>query len=70
MNKDPDQMKNLAQDPAYAKTVDKLRSRLMNYLRDHKDPRLVENGKFFETSPMTDGFKRPSRPPKKPSPKK
>jgi len=31
----------------------------MKYLRDHNDPRLVDNGKFFETSPMTDGFKRP-----------
>ena len=70
MKKDPDQMKNLASDPAYADTVKKLRSRLMKYLRDNKDPRLVEDGKFFETSPMTDGFKRPARPPKKPSPKK
>ena len=70
MRKDPDQMKNVASDPAYADTAKKLRSRLMKYLRDHKDPRLVEDGKFFETSPMTDGFKRPARPPKKPSPKK
>jgi len=58
MNKDPDQMKNLAQDPDYSGTVKKLRARLMKYLRDHNDPRLIDNGKFFETSPMTDGFKR------------
>jgi uncharacterized sulfatase len=58
MNKDPDQMKNLAQDPDYSGTVKKLRARLMKYLRDHNDPRLTDNGKFFETSPMTDGFKR------------
>ena len=70
MNRDPDQMKNLAQDPAYAKTVRKLRSRLMNYLSDHNDPRLVEGGKFFETSPMTDAFKRPVKPSPKQSPKK
>ena len=70
MKKDPDQMKNLAQDPAYAKTVKKLRSRLMNYLSDHNDPRLVEGGKFFETSPMTDAFKRPSKPSPKQSLKK
>ena len=70
MNRDPDQMKNLAQDPAYAKTVRKLRSRLMNYLSDHNDPRLEDGGKFFETSPMTDAFRRPARPPKKTSPKK
>ena len=59
MNKDPDQMKNLAEDPDYSGTVKKLRARLMKYLGDHNDPRLVDNGKFFETSPMTDGFKRP-----------
>jgi arylsulfatase A-like enzyme len=70
MKKDPDQMKNLAQDAAYAKTVKKLRSRLMNYLSDHNDPRLVEGGKFFETSPMTDAFKRPGKPSPKQSPKK
>ena len=70
MKKDPDQMKNLAQDPAYAKTVKKLRSRLMNYLSDHNDPRLVEGGKFFETSPMTDAFKRPGKPSPKPSQRK
>ena len=70
VNRDPDQMKNLAQDPAYAKTVRKLRSRLMNYLSDHNDPRLEDGGKFFETSPMTDAFQRPARTPKKTSPKK
>ena len=70
VNRDPDQMKNLAQDPAYAKTVRILRSRLMNYLSDHNDPRLEDGGKFFETSPMTDAFRRPARPPKKTSPKK
>jgi arylsulfatase A-like enzyme len=59
INKDPDQMKNLAQDPDYLGTVRKLRTRLIKYLGDNNDPRLVDNGKFFETSPMTDGFKRP-----------
>ena len=61
INKDPDQMKNLAQDPGYSGTVKKLRSRLIKYLGDNGDPRLVDNGKFFETSPMTDGFKRPAK---------
>tara|TARA_B100000886_G_scaffold182559_1_gene125240 strand:- start:1354 stop:2898 length:1545 start_codon:yes stop_codon:yes gene_type:complete len=69
MNKDPDQMKNLAQDPEYSGTVRKLRSRLIKYLGDNNDPRLVDNGKFFETSPMTDGFKRTVKS-KKPKPKK
>jgi len=62
-------MKNLAQDPDYLGTVRKLRTRLIKYLGDNNDPRLVDNGKFFETSPMTDGFKRPVKS-KKPKPQK
>ena len=69
LKKDPDQMKNLAQDADYSGMVRKLRSRLIKYLRDNKDPRLIDNGKFFETSPMTDGFKRPVKS-KKPKPQK
>ena len=53
MKKDPDQMKNVASDPAYTGTVKKLRTRLMNYLRETNDPRLVDDGKFFETPPMS-----------------
>jgi len=45
-------MKNVASDPAYAETVKKLRTHLMNYLRETNDPRLVDDGKFFETPPM------------------
>ena len=52
MNKDPDQMNNLAMDKSYAGVAKKLRARLMNYLRSTKDPRVLENGKFFETPPM------------------
>ena len=53
INKDPDQMKNVADDPEYAAVVKKLRKRLMTYLKDNNDPRLVDNGKFFETPPMS-----------------
>ncbi len=49
---DPDQMKNLAGDPAHAKTVKKLREQLMAELKSTNDPRLVDGGKFFETPPM------------------
>ena len=52
MNQDPDQMNNLAANPKYAETVKKLRKRLINYLRETNDPRLIEDGKFFETPPM------------------
>ena len=33
-------------------TVKKLRQRLMKYLRETNDPRLIDDGKFFETPPM------------------
>ena len=52
MRKDPDQMNNVATDPAYADTLKELRSRLMAYLKATNDPRLIDNGKFFETAPM------------------
>jgi hypothetical protein len=45
-------MDNLANNPKHAQTVKKLRQRLMKYLRDTNDPRLIEGGKFFETPPM------------------
>ena len=50
--KDPDQMNNLAGNPNYQQTLNKLRNRLLNHLRESKDPRLVEQGKFFETPPL------------------
>ena len=50
--KDPDQMNNLAGNPNYQQTLNKLRNRLLNHLRESKDPRLVEKGKFFETPPL------------------
>lgn len=53
---DPDQMKNLAGDPAHAKTVKKLREQLMAELKSTNDPRLVDGGKFFETPPMAGPF--------------
>ena len=55
LRKDPFQMNNVAKDPAYSKQVTKLCKRLMAYLRSTDDPRLVENGKFFETPPMAGG---------------
>jgi N-sulfoglucosamine sulfohydrolase len=49
---DPHQTKNVAADPAYAKPRAALEKRLMDELRRTGDPRLVDNGKFFETPPM------------------
>jgi arylsulfatase A-like enzyme len=52
LKKDPHQMKNVAKDPAYSKELSELRDRLMAELRRTEDPRLIDNGKFFETPPL------------------
>jgi arylsulfatase A-like enzyme len=49
---DPHQTKNVATDPAYAKVRTDLEKRLMDELKRTGDPRLVDDGKFFETPPM------------------
>lgn len=51
---DPDQMVNLAEDPAYASVREELRARLMNVLKEQNDPRAVEEECRFEHSPYTD----------------
>jgi N-sulfoglucosamine sulfohydrolase len=52
LKKDPHQTKNVATDPAYAEAKQKLEARLLEELRRTGDPRMIEDGKFFETAPM------------------
>lgn len=52
MEKDPHQMRNVAADPAYAAVVADLRKRLMSELESSGDPRVIDDGKFFETPPL------------------
>lgn len=52
LSKDPHQMHNVASDPDYANTVALLRKKLMKELQTTNDPRLVDDGQFFETPPM------------------
>ena len=52
MQQDPLQMKNVANDPEYAKVVKELQQRLLDELKRTEAPRLKNNGRFFETSPM------------------
>lgn len=52
LKKDPHQMKNVAADPAYQTIATELRKRLLQELTSTGDPRLVDDGKFFETPPM------------------
>jgi hypothetical protein len=52
LKKDPHQMNNVAADPAYSSVAASLRDRLMAELKSTGDPRLVDDGKFFESPPM------------------
>ncbi len=52
LNKDPHQMKNVAADPDHQATAAALRKKLLHELVSTEDPRMVDDGKFFETAPM------------------
>jgi arylsulfatase A-like enzyme len=52
LRKDPHQMRNVAADPAYAAVVADLRKRLLDELERSGDPRLIDDGKYFETPPL------------------
>lgn len=49
---DPHQIKNVAADHQYAKARANLERRLLAELKRTDDPRLVDDGRFFETPPM------------------
>jgi N-sulfoglucosamine sulfohydrolase len=51
---DPDQMTNLADNPAYRTTKAELSQKLMQVLRDQQDPRATEEDCRFDHSPYTD----------------
>lgn len=50
---DPHQVSNVAQDPAYAEQRAKLEQQLFEELKQTGDPRLINDGEFFETPPMS-----------------
>jgi N-sulfoglucosamine sulfohydrolase len=52
LKSDPHQMRNVAGDPQYAEIRATLEKRLFDELRQTGDPRLIDDGKFFETPPM------------------
>ena len=52
LSRDPHQMNNVVGDEDYASVAVELRERLMKELESTNDPRLVDDGKFFETPPM------------------
>lgn len=59
LKSDPEQTKNVAADPAYAKQKQELSARLMKLLADANDPRLSDNGRLFENPPFTDAGEDP-----------
>jgi len=48
LRKDPYELKNVAEDPAYAKTVKMLDARLMDELKATGDPRVIGGGDVFD----------------------
>lgn len=65
LKEDPHQMHNVAADPSYAEIVTRLRKQLLDELRSTGDPRLVDDGKFFETPPMAGPVQNAPRPRKR-----
>jgi uncharacterized sulfatase len=54
ISKDPDQVNNVAADPAYAKQRQELSQRLMKLLTDAGDQRVTGDGQTFDRPPFTD----------------
>jgi hypothetical protein len=52
LKRDPHQITNVAADPAYADVAAELRERLMAELRATGDPRLIDDGRYFESPPL------------------
>ncbi|MEN3939714.1 sulfatase [Prosthecobacter sp. SYSU 5D2] len=53
LQKDPHETKNVAEDPAYAEVKAALEKRLMDELARTGDPRLVNDGAYFENPPLS-----------------
>jgi arylsulfatase A-like enzyme len=55
LHKDPEQLNNVAADPAYARAKEDLAARLMAELKATRDPRVVGNGDAFDSYPYYGG---------------
>ena len=55
LNKDPDYMHNVADDPAYEDVRKQLWQQLLNTLKETGDPRVHGDGKTFERPPFVSG---------------
>ncbi len=61
LKNDPHQIKNVADDPAYADARKQLSTRLMTVLKDTGDPRVTRDGSTFDKPPFTDNFQNARR---------
>jgi N-sulfoglucosamine sulfohydrolase len=67
LRKDPDQVTNVAADPAYASQKQELAGRLLKTLAENADPRVTGDGETFERPPFTGETATPAK--KKPKQK-
>lgn len=67
LKSDPQQTKNVADDPAYAKAKQEMADRLMTVLREAGDPRVTGDGEAFERPPfvVVEPRQRPANPRRK-----
>jgi uncharacterized sulfatase len=59
LRRDPDQMKNVSDDVAYASVRDDLRERLFAELTRTNDPRMQDDGAYFEQPPLAGPLQSP-----------
>lgn len=52
LKSDPDQVRNLANDPAYAETKNRMSAQLIKTLIDAKDPRVTGDRNTFDLPPF------------------
>jgi len=62
LTRDPHQVNNVAADPQYASVRAELEQRLLAELKRTGDPRLVDEGRFFETPPLSGPLAHPDKP--------
>lgn len=67
LRKDPDQVKNLADNSVYAADRKKLGERLLKILTDAGDPRVSGDGRTFDLPPFTDPAPAKPKPKEKPN---
>jgi hypothetical protein len=58
---DPHQMTNVAGDIKYASVRQELERRLLDELTKTGDPRMIDDGRFFETPPMSGPVRKETR---------